>query len=106
LLWLPTTNTNNQQPELESMATIQMYTTASCGYCVAAKSLLARKGYTEIEEIRVDLSPERRAEMIERTRQRTVPQIFINGQHVGGHDDMVALNRAGKLDPLLAGVAP
>jgi glutaredoxin 3 len=98
--------TNNPYPEFEPMPTIQMYTTASCGYCVAAKSLLARKGYTEIEEIRIDLSPERRDEMIERTRRRTVPQIFINGQHVGGHDDMVALNRAGKLDPLLAGVAP
>lgn len=88
------------------MATIQMYTTAACPYCVAAKGLLARKGFTAIDEVRVDLDPGRRDEMIERTRRRTVPQIYINGQHVGGHDDMVALDRAGKLDPLLAGVAP
>lgn len=88
------------------MATIQMYTTASCGYCMAAKGWLARKGYTEIDEVRVDLSPERRDEMIARTQRRTVPQIFINGQHVGGHDDMVALDRAGKLDLLLSGAAP
>lgn len=101
------TNTNtNTRPESEPMATIQIYTAASCGYCMAAKGLLARKGYTDIEEIRVDLSPARRDEMIERSRRRTVPQIFINGQHVGGHDDMVALDRAGKLDPLLAGVTP
>jgi glutaredoxin 3 len=83
-----------------------MYTSASCGYCMAAKGLLARKGYTEIDEVRVDLLPGRRDEMIERTRRRTVPQIFINGVHVGGHDDMLALDRAGKLDQLLAGAAP
>jgi glutaredoxin 3 len=88
------------------MPTIQMYTSASCGYCMAAKGLLARKGYTEIDEVRVDLLPGRRDEMIERTRRRTVPQIFINGVHVGGHDDMLALDRAGKLDQLLAGAAP
>ncbi len=87
------------------MPTIQIYTTAHCGYCVAAKGLLARKGFTDIEEVRVDLAPDRRDEMIARTRRRTVPQIFINGQHVGGHDDMVALDRAGKLDPLLAGAS-
>ncbi|HWS27033.1 MAG TPA: glutaredoxin 3 [Xanthomonadales bacterium] len=88
------------------MATIQMYTTAVCPYCIAAKGLLARKGFTSIDEIRVDLNPALRDEMIARTRLRTVPQIFINGQHVGGHDDMVALDRAGKLDPLLQGAAP
>lgn len=84
------------------MAEIVMYTTAVCPYCIAAKGLLARKGFVSITEIRVDQAPERRAEMMERTQRRTVPQIFINGQHVGGHDDMVALDRAGKLDPLLA----
>ncbi len=84
------------------MAEIVMYTTAVCPYCIAAKGLLARKGFVSITEIRVDQLPERRAEMMERTQRRTVPQIFINGQHVGGHDDMVALDRAGKLDPLLA----
>lgn len=85
------------------MATIQMYTTAVCPYCIAAKGLLARKGYSAIEEIRVDLNPSLRDEMIARTRLRTVPQIFINGHHVGGHDEMVALDRAGKLDALLTG---
>ncbi len=88
------------------MAKIQMYTTAVCPYCIAAKGLLSRKGFTEIEEIRVDQNPALRDEMIARTRLRTVPQIFINGQHVGGHDDMVALDRAGKLDPLLKGATP
>jgi glutaredoxin 3 len=85
------------------MAEIVMYTTAVCPYCNAAKSLLARKGQSQIQEIRVDQQPELRDEMIQRTQRRTVPQIFINGTHVGGHDDMVALDRAGKLDPLLAG---
>lgn len=84
------------------MAEIVMYTTAICPYCIAAKGLLARKGFAAITEIRVDQLPEQRAEMMQRTNRRTVPQIFINGQHVGGHDDMVALDRAGKLDPLLA----
>lgn len=84
------------------MADIVMYTTAICPYCIAAKSLLARKGFAAITEIRVDQLPEARAEMMRRTSRRTVPQIFINGVHVGGHDDMVALDRAGKLDSLLA----
>ncbi len=84
------------------MANIQMYTTAVCPYCTAAKGVLARKGFTAIEEIRVDVDPTRRVEMMERTQRRTVPQIFINGTFVGGHDDLVALDRAGKLDPLLA----
>lgn len=83
------------------MAKVVMYTTAVCPYCVAAKNILARKGVSDIEEIRVDLAPERRDEMIARTQRRTVPQIFIGEVHVGGHDDMVALDRAGKLDPLL-----
>ncbi len=85
------------------MAEIVMYTTAVCPYCIAAKGLLSRKGFSQITEIRVDQSPESRAAMMEKTQRRTVPQIFINGTHVGGHDDMVALDRAGKLDPLLAG---
>ena len=87
------------------MAKIEMYTTAICPYCVAAKGLLSRKGAKQIEEIRVDLSPQRREEMLTRSQRRTVPQIFINGEHVGGHDDLVALDRAGKLDPMLAGSA-
>ena len=87
------------------MAKIEMYTTAICPYCVAAKGLLSRKGANQIEVIRVDLSPQRREEMLTRSQRRTVPQIFINGEHVGGHDDLVALDRAGKLDPMLAGSA-
>ena len=85
------------------MAHIEIYSTAICPYCVAAKNYLKGKGqaYTEI---RVDLDPRRREEMLERSnRRRTVPQIFINGTHVGGFDDMVALDRAGGLEPLLAG---
>lgn len=86
------------------MPKIQIYTTAACGYCTAAKGYLTRKGATAIEEIRVDLDPLLRDEMLARAQRRTVPQIFIDGQHVGGFDDMVALDRAGKLAPLLAGV--
>lgn len=88
------------------MALVQIYTTAVCPYCVAAKGVLTRKGISDIEEIRIDLDLARRDEMLSRSRRRTVPQIFINGHHVGGHDDLVALDRAGKLDPLLAGEAP
>lgn len=84
------------------MAKIEMYTTAVCPYCVAAKGLLVRKGVTAIEELRVDLSPQLRDTMMSRSKRRTVPQIFINDIHVGGHDDLVALDRAGKLDPMLA----
>ena len=82
---------------------IQMYTTAVCPYCVRAKQLLAQKGVTGIEEIRVDLAPERRDEMMARTGRRTVPQIYIGDTHVGGCDDLYALEHAGKLDQLLAG---
>lgn len=83
------------------MARISMYSTAVCPYCIRAEQLLRSKGVTEIEKIRVDLQPELRAEMMEKTGQRTVPQIYINDEHVGGFDDLAALNRAGKLDPLL-----
>lgn len=85
------------------MAPVTMYTTAICPYCSAAKNVLKAKGVTSIQEIRIDLDPAKRAEMMERTQRRTVPQIFIGDTHVGGHDDMVALDRAGGLDPLLAG---
>lgn len=84
------------------MAKIVMYCTEVCPYCVRAEQLLKRKGVTGIEKIRIDLQPELRDVMIERTGRRTVPQIFINGQHVGGYDDMAALDRAGKLDVMLA----
>jgi glutaredoxin 3 len=85
------------------MAPVTMYTTAVCPYCTAAKNVLKAKGVTAIQEIRIDLDPAKRTEMMERTQRRTVPQIFIGDTHVGGHDDMVALDRAGGLDPLLAG---
>lgn len=77
-----------------------MYTTAVCPYCMMAERLLTSKG-VEIEKVRVDLAPERRAEMMEKTGRRTVPQIYIGDTHVGGYDDLAALDRAGKLDPLL-----
>ena len=78
-----------------------MYTTAVCPYCQMAERLLRSKG-VEIEKVRVDLEPARRAEMMEKTGRRTVPQIYIGETHVGGYDDLAALDRAGKLDPLLA----
>ena len=77
-----------------------MYTTAVCPYCQMAERLLIAKGVT-IEKVRVDLDPARRAEMMEKTGRRTVPQIYIGETHVGGYDDLAALERAGKLDPLL-----
>ena len=82
-----------------------MYSTGYCPYCVMAERLLERKGVRQIEKIRVDLEPLRRAEMMERTQRRTVPQIYIGEVHVGGFDDLSALERAGKLDSLLTGKA-
>ena len=83
------------------MADILMYTSAVCPYCMNAERLLASKGVKEISKIRVDLQPEKRNEMIEKTGRRTVPQIFIDGRHIGGFDDLRALDLAGGLDPLL-----
>ncbi|MDO8988739.1 MAG: glutaredoxin 3 [Sideroxyarcus sp.] len=83
------------------MAKIIMYCTEVCPYCVRAEQLLQRKGFTEIEKIRIDLQPEMQEIMIQKTGRRTVPQIYINGEHVGGYDDMAALDRAGKLDAML-----
>ena len=80
-----------------------MYTTAVCPYCVMAERLLVSKG-VEIEKVRIDLEPARRAEMMEKTGRRTVPQIYVGDTHVGGYDDLAALDRAGKLDPLLQSV--
>ena len=80
-----------------------MYATAVCPYCVRAEQLLRARGVTEIEKIRIDLDPDRRNEMMEKTARRTVPQIFIGETHVGGCDDLIALDQAGKLLPLLAG---
>lgn len=84
------------------MAKIIMYCTEVCPYCVRAEQLLQRKGIKDIEKIRIDLQPELRDEMTQKTGRRTVPQIYINDEHVGGFDDMAALDRAGKLDVLLA----
>ena len=85
------------------MAKVLMYSTAVCPYCVRAEQLLTRKGVTEIEKVRVDLEPERREEMMQKTGRRTVPQISIGDTHVGGFDDLAALDHAGSLDVLLAG---
>lgn len=84
------------------MATVEMYVKSTCGFCHAAARLLdsKRAGYTKVDIL---AEPKRRAEMIQRANGRsTVPQIFINGQHIGGFDDLNALNAQGKLDPLLA----
>ena len=83
------------------MAKIEIYTTPFCGYCARAKSLLDRKG-AAYEEMDVMMDDNKRAEMRERSKRTTVPQIFINGQHIGGSDELAALEQAGKLDPLLA----
>ena len=82
------------------MAAVLMYSTGVCPYCVMAERLLVAKGVT-IEKVRVDLEPARRAEMMERTGRRTVPQIYVGETHVGGYDDLAALDQAGKLDELL-----
>lgn len=84
------------------MAKVLMYSTAICPYCVRAEKLLHRKGITEIEKIRVDLAPESRLLMMEKTGQRTVPQIYINDEHIGGYSDLASLDHAGELDQLLA----
>ncbi|SUB65036.1 Glutaredoxin-3 [Plesiomonas shigelloides] len=83
------------------MAQIEIYTKATCPFCIRAKALLTRKG-AAFDEIAIDNDAQARAMMIERSGRTTVPQIFIDGQHVGGCDDLHALDAAGKLDPLLA----
>ncbi len=84
-------------------ARVLMYTTAVCPYCNMAECLLKSKGIEAIEKIRVDLEPEQRVSMMEKTGRRTVPQIYIGDTYVGGFDDLSALDREGKLDPLLQG---
>ena len=81
-----------------------VYSTAVCPYCVRAERLLEAKGVA-VQKIRVDLDPEQRIKMMERTGRRTVPQIYVGETHVGGFDDLYALDQAGKLDPLLNGTA-
>ena len=85
------------------MQHVKIYTTGICPYCQRAKQLLAARGVQELEEIRVDEDPQQREEMMRITGRRTVPQIFIGGQHVGGCDDLHALDERGGLVPLLAG---
>lgn len=83
------------------MANVTMYCTAVCPYCIRAEMLLKQRGVTHIEKIRVDVQPEQRAVMMQRTGRRTVPQIYIDDTHVGGYDDLAALDRANELMPLL-----
>lgn len=81
--------------------TVSMYSTATCPFCIRAERLLNAKGVTEIEKIRVDLDPQRRVEMMQKTGRRTVPQIYIDARHVGGYEDLAALDHSGELDQLL-----
>jgi glutaredoxin 3 len=87
------------------MQAVKMYTTQTCPFCVRAKALLAQRGVEAIDEVRVDLHPAERSTMMQITGRRTVPQIFIGSTHVGGCDDLVALDQQGGLLPLLAGAA-
>jgi glutaredoxin 3 len=84
---------------------VLMYSTGVCPYCLMAERLLKEKGVDEIDKIRIDLDPAQRADMMEKTGRRTVPQIYIGDTHVGGFDDLSSLNRQGKLDAMLAGEA-
>jgi glutaredoxin 3 len=84
------------------MQKVLMYSTAVCPYCQRAEALLKHKGVTEIEKVRIDLDPAQREIMMQRTQRRTVPQIYIGETHVGGFDDLHALDQEGKLEPLLA----
>ena len=85
------------------MQAVKMYSTLVCPYCQHAKALLKQRGVETIEDVRIDLDPAERATMMQITGRRTVPQIFIGGTHVGGCDELVALDRRGALLPLLAG---
>jgi glutaredoxin 3 len=87
------------------MNPVRMYTTLVCPFCVRAKALLKQRGVDAIDEIRVDLDPEQRHHMMQITGRRTVPQIFIGDTHVGGCDELMALDQRGELMPLLAGGA-
>jgi len=86
----------------EIMPQVTMYSTQVCPYCVMAEKLLQKKGVANLEKILIDRDPAQRELMMTRTGRRTVPQIYIGETHVGGYDDLVALDRAGQLDPLLA----
>jgi glutaredoxin 3 len=90
---------------LSAMNPVRMYTTQVCPYCQRAKALLRQRGVDSIDEVRIDLDPQAREQMMTLTGRRTVPQIFIGATHVGGCDDLIALDRAGALLPLLQGTA-
>jgi glutaredoxin 3 len=87
------------------MQAVKMYTTQTCPFCIRAKALLKQRGVAAIDEVRIDLEPTERDAMMQLTGRRTVPQIFIGATHVGGCDDLVALDQRGGLLPLLAGAA-
>jgi len=87
----------------ENAPRVMMYTASYCGYCVRAERLLAARGVEDVVKIRVDEEPAERMAMMRRTGRRTVPQIYIGDRHVGGYDDLAALDRVGALTPLLAG---
>lgn len=95
----------NDTPGGASHPPITLYTSAVCGYCMAAKNFLKSRGVTW-EEVRIDLDPVARERMVALARRTSVPQIFVGDVHVGGYDDMIALHRAGRFEPLLAGDAP
>ena len=86
---------------IEITASVTMYSTAVCPYCQMAERLLVQRGVTHIEKVRIDLDPARRDEMMQKTGRRTVPQIYVDDTHVGGFDDLSALDKAGGLMPLL-----
>jgi glutaredoxin 3 len=88
--------------KVEDLMNVIMYSTGFCPYCVMAERMLRSRGVQEIEKIRVDLDPEKRTEMMERTGRRTVPQIFIGDTHVGGYDDLAKLDRSDALVKLLS----
>ena len=86
------------------MSTVSMYATGICPFCVMAERLLRAKGVSQLTKIRVDLDPEKRIEMMQKTGRRTVQQIYIDGHHVGGYEELAALEHAGKLGELLSGM--
>jgi len=92
----------SQEQRQAAMADVIIYTRPFCGYCARAISLLGQKGVT-FTEIEAGMDPDKRREMMQRSGRNTFPQIFIDGKHIGGCDEMMALERAGKLDPLLQG---
>jgi glutaredoxin 3 len=92
----------SSSPPATGAPPITLYTSAMCGYCVAAKNFLRSRGLAW-DEVRIDLDPEARERMVARARRTSVPQIFVGEVHVGGYDDLMALHRAGKLEPLLGG---